>query len=131
MYQNIRNSALILMLLETFAARYSTLLLLSFRFSILVIISHAILHPLQTNGVKLGATSLITGVRKYISGGIFVQLLVSLATRSQSMLDYFQTVKTLCYIGGQYRGTFLVLVPSVLWKKSTCTAVPVLLFLNF
>ena len=33
-------------------------------------------------------------------------------------------------IGGQYRGT-LVLVPSVLWKKSTGTAVPVLLFLNF
>ena len=33
-------------------------------------------------------------------------------------------------IGGQYRGTFLVPVPSVLWK-STGTAVPVLLFLNF
>ena len=29
-----------------------------------------------------------------------------------------------------YRGTFLVPVPSVLWKKSTGTAVPVLLFLN-
>ena len=34
-------------------------------------------------------------------------------------------------IGGQYRGTFLVPVPSVLWKKSTATALAVLLFLNF
>ena len=32
---------------------------------------------------------------------------------------------------GQYRGTFLVPVPSVLWKKCTGTAVPVLSFLNF
>ena len=35
------------------------------------------------------------------------------------------------FIDGQYRGTFLVPVPSILWKKSTSTTVPVLLFLNF
>ena len=34
-------------------------------------------------------------------------------------------------IAGQYRGTFLVPVPSVLCKKSIGTAVAVLLFLNF
>ena len=31
----------------------------------------------------------------------------------------------LATIGGQYRGTFLVPVPSILWGKSTGTAVPV------
>ena len=43
------------------------------------------------------------------------------------------TPKRVTSIGGQYRGTFLVPlpVPSVLWKKSTGTAVPVLLLFNF